>query len=110
MRASNLLLFKSLRSVVDAGYVPQDKPGASGYFTPRASALHANECFNQSDCTQRNPVLSNLHGELRRNPFRHRSDRKLHSHVQVHLSSDIILRPSLADHRKNIDAFWDEKL
>lgn len=65
-----------------AGYVPQDRPGASGYFTPRSSAVYANECFNQADCTQRNPVLSKLQGELHRNPFRHRSHRKLH-HVQV---------------------------
>lgn len=66
-----------------AGYVPQDKPGASGYFTPRSSALYANDCFDHADCTSRNPVMSQLNGELHRNPFRHRTARKLHTHLRV---------------------------
>ncbi len=73
-----------------AGYVPQDKPGASGYFTPRSSALYANDCFDHADCTSRNPVTSQLNGELHRNPFRHRTARKLHTHLRV---SKIAFRP-----------------
>ena len=60
------------------GYVPQDKPGTAGYYTPRSSALYANDCFDHADCTSRNPVMSRLNGELRSNPFRHRTARKLH--------------------------------
>lgn len=60
------------------GYVPQDKPGTAGYYTPRSSALYANDCFDHADCTSRNPVMSRLNGELHSNPFRHRTARKLH--------------------------------
>ena len=70
--------YKHCHCHCDAGYVPQDKPGTAGYFTPRSSALYANDCFDHADCTSRNPVMSRLNGELRSNPFRHRTARKLH--------------------------------
>ncbi|KAL3150345.1 hypothetical protein ABBQ32_000189 [Trebouxia sp. C0010 RCD-2024] len=70
-------------SFINSGYVPQDKPGTAGYFTPRSSALYANDCFDHADCTSRNPVMSRLNGELQSNPFRHRTARKLHTHIKA---------------------------
>jgi len=59
------------------------RTGLDPRVTSHPAPLLRSECFNQSDCTQRNPVLSQLQGELCRNPFRHRSHRTLHSHVKV---------------------------
>ncbi|DBB12995.1 TPA: hypothetical protein ACH3X3_005736 [Trebouxia sp. C0006] len=87
-------------SFINSGYVPQDKPGASGYFTPRSSALYANDCFDHADCTSRNPVTSQLNGELHRNPFRHRTARKLHTHLRGAEGGDGIGKGGVGLHSK----------
>ena len=54
------------------GFVPDESPGASSYFTPKAHVDHSNDTLTHTSSSQRNPVIGQLDREVSLNPFRHR--------------------------------------